>query len=326
MSKYYYDTSLNKLLSYNRPLNFIEGIRGRGKTYAFKKWRIKKFIEDGAKTCWIRYNRDHQRKALEDFSKKISKEFPENIFKIKGKSLLIDGVQAIQFFSLTVDGKVTSIEIEDDYDCLVFDEYLTEFMDINDYALWLNLQETLIRDRTWWKQFFLSNNITKNNPHHRALKIKEHQINGKSEWVKGKDFVIHLDKQEASETFREEKKKSLIGKLQMANGYGKFSIDGEWKLDDDTNITFANNSPKRIILQIDGIYLWEIWNSKEWVIWASDEIKGNTGTKFTLGQIQKDMPNIKDFPKVKKLIKNAILEGCMYYHNIHTAQYIKEIF
>ena len=50
--EFYYNPQ--KLLSYNCLFNFIEGERGNGKTYAFKKFCIDNFIKKGLQFIWVR--------------------------------------------------------------------------------------------------------------------------------------------------------------------------------------------------------------------------------------------------------------------------------
>ena len=52
-----------KLLSYNRILNFIIGARGIGKSYAFKKYPINQFLKHGKQMIYVRRYKSELKKV-----------------------------------------------------------------------------------------------------------------------------------------------------------------------------------------------------------------------------------------------------------------------
>ena len=51
MNRFY---NVNQAVSRNRPLNFIVGARGIGKTYGFKLFTIKRFLKEGEEFICLR--------------------------------------------------------------------------------------------------------------------------------------------------------------------------------------------------------------------------------------------------------------------------------
>jgi predicted AAA+ superfamily ATPase len=84
----YYDP--NKMLSYNRILNFIIGARGIGKSYSMKVYPIKRFLKYGEQFIYVRRYKPELKKVTQYFDN-IKHEFPNHEFKVKGREFYIDG-------------------------------------------------------------------------------------------------------------------------------------------------------------------------------------------------------------------------------------------
>jgi hypothetical protein len=83
----YYDP--NKLLSYNRILNFVIGARGIGKSYGFKKYVVNRFLKHGKQFIYLRRYKGELVKLPQWFND-IKQEFPDTEFKVKGRQLFIN--------------------------------------------------------------------------------------------------------------------------------------------------------------------------------------------------------------------------------------------
>lgn len=76
----------NKILSYNAPMNLINTIRGRGKTYGIRKQCVKDFTKSKSKFCEIVRCKEHIKLVSRGYFDKlvVNNEFPEYMFKTEG--------------------------------------------------------------------------------------------------------------------------------------------------------------------------------------------------------------------------------------------------
>ena len=79
--------SPERIISYNALLNLIIGERGVGKTYGFKTYAVKRFLNKGKQFAYIRrYDTDLEASVGSSndnkFFEQIKKEFPNSTFKI----------------------------------------------------------------------------------------------------------------------------------------------------------------------------------------------------------------------------------------------------
>jgi hypothetical protein len=223
------DTSLyynpNKLLSYDRILNFVIGARGIGKTYGFKKHCIKRFIKHGEQFIYLkRYKTDI--KGSEQFFDAVSKEFPEHTFKVKGRELYIDDKLCGWIMPLSAWQSVKSREFPD-VATILYDEFLLEssskqsYMQDEPKAL-LNFMDTVFRNRTNVRCICMSNAVSVVNPFFLYFDIIP---NIDRRYNAFKSVVVEIPD---SVDFRDERKKTKFGELISETDYGAFSLGNEF--------------------------------------------------------------------------------------------------
>ena len=311
--------NLTPLLQYQKPFSFIEGIRGRGKTYALKKHAINSFLKKGERTYWLRQNANHIRECKNNFFSDIAQDFEGYDFKVlKGYGYIKEAdakewKQFIKFGCITVDSKTTSATYDQSWKWLIFDEYITMNNIDNLYIKYLIVHDTYARNREI-RAIYASNNITKDNPFFKRYKITMNQMMTK-EWIKGKNYIIHIDNKEASIAFQEAKLNSEAGKLYMSNGaYGGFAIKGEYIRDDDRYLRSYRHAKKKPLFIIDGYSFYEIEVDKEPCIYVSEtQVIKELDYSFTTLWSEYKTYNIKHFPKVLAMIYNCIINGKIWY-------------
>lgn len=91
--------SLDKVISYNIPVNIIITERGYGKSYSVKDYVIKKFLKKKESFIYIRRYENELKSVFEggskenpkDFFDDLKEAFPEHELKAKNKKFYIDG-------------------------------------------------------------------------------------------------------------------------------------------------------------------------------------------------------------------------------------------
>src|SRR5699024_5725452 len=119
----YYDP--NKMLSYNRILNFVIGARGIGKTYGIKKHIINIAIKHGKEFIYLRRYKDEIRGKLGNFFKDVRDEFPGVALTVKGRKFYADDKligRALVLSSWQSEKSNAYPEVE----TIMYDEFLRE--------------------------------------------------------------------------------------------------------------------------------------------------------------------------------------------------------
>lgn len=215
----------NKLLSYNRILNFVIGARGIGKTYGFKKFAINRFIKHGEQFIYLkRYKTDL--KKIDQFFKAISVEFPDHKFSVRGWDLLIDGKVCGWVLPLSSWQSIKSSEFPN-VTTILYDEFLLEshskqsYMQNEPSAL-LNLMDTVIRNRDNARVICMSNAVSVVNPFFLYFDIIP---NISKRYNAYDDVVVEIPD---SIDFAEERQKTKFGRLIAKTEYGAFSLNNEF--------------------------------------------------------------------------------------------------
>lgn len=226
----------NKLLSYNRILNFVIGARGIGKSFGFKKYPINRFIKYGEQFIYVkRYKSDL--KKIANYFNDVAKFFPKHEFKVKGKEFWIDGKLAGWAIPLSMWQSEKSTAYPD-VCTIVFDEFIREkdnssYMP-NEVEALLNLMDTVFRDRQNVRCFCLSNAVTIVNPYFLYFNLIP---NIDKRFNAYDDIVVEIPD---SADFSEERRKTPFGRLIDGTGYGEMSLDNNFV--NDSNVFIEKRS------------------------------------------------------------------------------------
>jgi hypothetical protein len=243
-SKYY---NPQKMLSYNRILNFIIGARGIGKSYSMKEYPIRRFLKTGEQMIYVRRYRSELRKVINYFDD-IKDKFPGHEFKVKGKLLLIDD----KVYGWAIPLSMWQSEKSNAYPkvgTIIFDEFIREKDNSgylpNEVQALLNLMDTVFRDRENVRCICMSNAVSLVNPYFLYFDLVP---DTNKRFNAYKNILVEIPE---SREFSSERRKTKFGSLIDGTEYGDMSLDNEFI--NDSNL-FIERKTKESRFQFALIY------------------------------------------------------------------------
>lgn len=229
-----------KMLSFNRILNFIIGARGIGKSYAMKEYPIKRFLKHGEQMIYVRRYKGELKKITNYFND-IMVQFPDHTFKIKGREMYIDG----KLFGWAIPLSMWQSEKSNAYpkvSTIIFDEFIREKDNSgyipNEVEALLNLMDTVFRDRDNVRCICLSNAVSVVNPYFLYFNLVP---NIDKRYNAYKNVLIEIPD---SKDFSEERRKTKFGSLIDGTEYGEMSLDNEFVNDSSVFIERRSKDSK----------------------------------------------------------------------------------
>lgn len=221
--------SPEKMLSYNRILNFIIGARGVGKSYGIKKYVTNRFIKKGKQFMYVRRYKDDL-KNIDTFFNDIRGEFPEHELQVKGKKLYVNGKLAGYTVALSSWQSLKS-NAYPDVETIIYDEFLKEKDNSsyipNEPRALLNLMDTVFRDRVDVRCICMANAVTVVNPFFLYFGLIP---NIKKRYNAFESVLIEIPD---SKDFSNARRETRFGKLIDGTEYGEMSLDNEFTGDSD---------------------------------------------------------------------------------------------
>ena len=283
-----------RIISYNALLNLIIGERGVGKTYSFKTYAVKRFLNKGKQFAYIRrYDTDLEASVGSSndnkFFEQIKREFPDSTFKIskskKVRKLYIDDKICGYALPLSSADSLKSSSYEN-VDIIIYDEFMlkegtTQHYLKNEPEVILDLIETIGRLRDI-KVYCLANAISSTCP---LMNYFDVTLPYNTDIKTFKDGTIAIEYIK-NQKYREVKKASRFGKLIDGTNYGKYAIDNEFLMDSKSFIKKKDNNAKfYFILYING-NSYGIWRDfKNQIMYVSKDIDPNCPIKLALHEI-----------------------------------------
>lgn len=241
----YYDP--NKMLSYNRILNFVIGARGIGKSFAMKKYPINRFIKYGEQFIYLRRYKQELKK-FKNYFDDIKEKFPGHTFKIKGWEMYCDG----NLMGWALPLSIWQSEKSNAYPnvCrIIYDEFIREKDNSgyipNEVEALLNLMDTVFRDRENVQTICLSNAVSVVNPYFLYFKLMP---DIKRRFNAYQNIVVEIPN---SEDFSIERRKTKFGSLIDGTDYGNMSLDNDFV--NDSNV-FIEKRTKESRYQFSIVY------------------------------------------------------------------------
>lgn len=214
----------NKLLSFNRILNFVIGARGIGKSFSMKRYPINRFIKNGEQFIYLRRYKQELKK-FKNYFDDIKEKFPDHTFKIKGWEMYCDG----NLMGWALPLSIWQSEKSNAYpkvSTIIYDEFIREKDNSgyipNEVEALLNLMDTVFRDRDNVRCICLSNAVSVVNPYFLYFKLMP-DINKR--YNAYKDIVIEIPN---NEDFSNERRKTRFGSLIDNTEYGAMSLDNDF--------------------------------------------------------------------------------------------------
>lgn len=324
MSKYY---DISQLLSYNKILNFVIGQRGGGKTFGAKKWAINDFLKKGNEFIWIRHFKQELKQLKRNFWDDIihSGLYPDVEFSISGDKLYINNQLCGYLVALSTANQLKSASFPK-VNKIIFDEFIFE-RGHNHYRGdevidFINLMDTVIRDRDNCRALLIANNVQTTNPYFHYFNIRGDQT---------KRFVFDHQRGICIEfytgsTYAEERLKTRFGKLIDGTEYGDFSLYNKPRLDNDD---FIEKRPTycRFMYSLlwKGYYI-GVWfdNKNDRLYFSNQYDKSGIVFSMTTDDHSPNMMFLKQFKQMSQIkdIKYAYSVGHLYFEN----QMIKRYF
>ena len=320
----FYD--INPILTYNRPINIVIGVRGAGKTYSEKRLCIKKFLDKGRQFIWLRRYKDEITSDFRMlFFDDIKNEFTGHDFKVTGNNMYIDNNLAGFFVALStaVYKKGTSYA---NVDLIVFDEFLIETKNIrylpNEASAFDSFVSTVFRLRDG-KAILLSNAVSVSNDYFAKYKLYPKSDIG---FYKNDRCVIEIT---GKKEYIEAAKNSTVGKIISGSSYEEYALGNKFYLDNNSFIEKPTpNARLDGAFQYDGkrygVY-YDINNSKVYIKLSKDlttECYAITANDHTPNTIL-----IRGLKKVRiiEFMKQAFSYGIVYFDNQTTKKDFYEV-
>jgi hypothetical protein len=249
----------NKMLSYNRILNFIIGARGIGKSFSMKEFPIKRFLKYGEQWIYVRRYKPELKKVGNYFND-VMKHFPGHEFKVKGREFYIDGKLAGWAIPLSAWQSEKS-NAYPNVTTIIFDEFIREKDNSgyipNEVEALLNLMDTVFRDRENARCVCLSNSVSVVNPYFLYFDMVP---NIKKRFNAYKDILIEIPD---SKDFSEERRKTRFGSLIDGTGYGEMALDNEFVNDSNVFIEKRSKESKYVFSVVYKGMTMGVWVDQE---------------------------------------------------------------
>ena len=281
----------DRLISFNALLNLVIGERGVGKSYGFKTYAVKRFLNKHKQFAYIRrYDTDLSESVgtTEDnkFFEQIKNEFPNSTFKItkskKVRKLYINGKICGYALPLSSADSLKSSTYEN-VDIIIYDEFMlkegsTQHYLRNEPEIILDLIETIGRLRDI-RVYCLANAISSTCP---LMAYFDISLPYNTDIKTFKDGTIAIE-YIRNEKYREVKKASRFGKLIDGTRYGKYAIDNEFLTDSKSFIKKKDKAAKFYFILYANGRPYGVWRDfKNQLMYISKDIDPNCPIKFAI--------------------------------------------
>ena len=286
--------SPTRLISFNAILNLVIGERGVGKTYNFKVWAVKRFLNKNKQFCYIRrYETDLEASVGSSgdnkFFEQIRKEFPDSTFKIskskKVRKLYIDNKICGYAMPLSSADSLKSSSYEN-VDTIIYDEFMlkegsNQHYLRNEPEIILDLIETIGRLRDV-RVYCLGNAISSTCPLMSYFDLTL-PYNTDIKVFKNGTIAVEYIK---NEKYREVKKASRFGQLIDGTRYSKYAIDNEFLTDSKSFIRKKDKNAKFYFILIVNGKTYGVWRDfKNQILYVSKDIDPNCPIKFAINEM-----------------------------------------
>lgn len=281
--------------------------RGGGKTFDSTRWGIDDFKKTGHQTVWVRRYQTEIDEMLQNgkFFDAVREWYPKDELTIDGNLGMVNGEVAFYFIALSTSRQLKS----NNYPLvnkIIFDEFIIDKGRItylkNEVEVFLDLYETVARMRDNVRAVLLANSVTIVNPYFLFWNIKP---NPKKRFTRVGQVCVELF---TDADFVEQKKKTRFGQLVNNTRYGKYAIDNQWLLDNETFIQAKTPDAEFMLgLKYNGI-MYGFWvDYKVGLIFVNRQYDPSSLLLFCLTKEDHEpnlllIKNISDVKRVKRLV------------------------
>lgn len=234
----------DKILNKDMPINFVIGNRSAGKSFYWKRYVIKRFLEKGEQFIYIRRFKSDIDSVIDTFFNDIQSKFPKVEFSIKNDTFYVNGEIAGYAIPVSTFSKYKSVMF-DKVTTLMFDEFIPEngryiggrdkpFLEVESC---MNFYQSVARGygkpiREDVKFIFISNTVTMNNQYFWFFRIDK-ILKPDTKFLTGNGFCLEIYK---SDEISDKIKNSKFGKAIAGSSYDRYANDNAFYLDDNTFI------------------------------------------------------------------------------------------
>lgn len=234
----YYDHT--KLFELDPTVVISLGGRGLGKTNFWKRYAIYHYKNTGKKTIYMRRFKEELRDSMNSFLKDIvdgDKRLGELKLEMKKNYLLVDGEEVIHFMALSQSLNKKSVNYND-YDVLIFDEFLTLGYTVKgqaEHTFFNEVMETVFRRRPIHKIVLIANALATTSEYFKIFGFdKPINPNRRFQSPPHSDRVV-CEVYKAKD-FRTAKAESDLYQLIGSSAYSRYSIENEFIFEDKSNV------------------------------------------------------------------------------------------
>lgn len=332
--------SLEKVISYNIPVNIIITERGYGKSFSVKEYVTNRYLKHNEQFLYIRRYENELKSVFEhgssgsqkDFFDDLKPKFPEHELQAKNKKFYCDG-EVFGFAKRMTEAQDLKSSTYTNVTTIIIDEYPIEkgkrYYLPNEGMILLGMFDSIIRNRSNVKIFILGNAVEglEYSPLFMFFDLKLPY--GKKDIKLFKQNTILLQYATSSE-FRKEREQTLIGRLAKGTPYEQYAIKNQIL---DKNNTFIEKKKGSATFSFafiyEGIY-YGVWNDfKEGKCFVSKDydpyspyiyavtLKDHTPNTMLLRSVSK-------YTQWKFFIENYKY-GNVYYENQKIKKYTNDI-
>lgn len=334
MEKYY---SGDRILNCQKPLNFIIGNRSAGKSFYWKRYCVRNFIENNKQFVYVRRFKSDLDIVMNTWYDDISNVFKKRIkeFKVENDTIYIDGKVAGYCIAVTQFTKYKSVSMEN-VTTIFFDEFLPEDgkyiggkeNPFKEVELVLNFYQSVARGynkqiRKDLRFIFVANAVTMVNPYFTYFNINKH-MTGNTKVLKRDGYIVEVINQKS---VKDEVMNTEFGKLISETRYGKYALGNDFYLDNDNLLLQKPKGDYEYVytLVACGKSYGVLYYPN--IVYVTDAVVRDNTMKYTLtlNDQTTECLNLPALGKGKlKVLKDYYGYGLLYFNNLETKRFFEE--
>ena len=333
--------TLDKVISYNIPVNIIITERGYGKSYSVKDYVVSRYLKYHEQFIYIRRYENELKSVFEhgssenpkDFFDDLKEKYPEHELSAKNRKFTCDK-QVFGYAKRMTEAQDLKSSTYVNVKTIIIDEYPIEkgkrYYLPNEGMILLGMFDSIIRNRSDVKIFILGNAVEGLEYSPLFMFFNLQLPYGKKDIKLFKENTILLQYATDSE-FRKEREQTLIGKLAKGTPYETYAMQNQIL---DKNDNFIEKKKGSAVFSFAFIYnneYYGVWNDfKESKIYISKDYDPTSPYIYAV-TTQDFRPNtllIKSASKYRQwkfLLDNYKL-GLVYFENQKIKKYSQDIF
>lgn len=334
--------SLDKVISYNIPVNIIITERGYGKSFSVKEYVINKYLKKKESFIYIRRYENELKSVFEhgssenpkDFFDDLKEKFKDHVLIAKNKKFFCDG-QVFGYAKRMTEAQDLKSSSYQNISTIIIDEYPIEkgkrYYLPNEGMILLGMFDSIIRNKSASEvKIFILGNAVEGLEYSPLFMFFNLQLPyGKKDIKLFKDNTILLQFATDSE-FRKEREQTLIGKLAKGTPYESYAMHNQIL---DKNNDFIEKKKGSSFFSFAFIYKDEyygVWNDfKESKIYISKDYDPSSPYIYstTTSDFRPNTLLIKSASKYRhwKFLLDNYKQGLVFYENQKIKKYAQDV-